>query len=82
MRLAAGLRRDFIQIGLDNALTRAGAIDVLGTPADLAAVDVDSYVVAGLTDHIVPWESAYRGTQLLGGSRASCCRPAGTSRRW
>jgi polyhydroxyalkanoate synthase len=67
VRLAAGLHRDFIHIGLDNALTRAAAIDVLGTPVDLAAVDVDSYVVAGLTDHIVPWESAYRGTQLLGG---------------
>jgi polyhydroxyalkanoate synthase subunit PhaC len=67
VRLAAGLHRDFIHVGLDNALTRAGAVDVLGTPVDLAAVDVDSYVVAGLTDHIVPWESAYRGTQLLGG---------------
>jgi polyhydroxyalkanoate synthase len=67
VRLAAGLHRDFIHVGLDNALTRAGAVKVLGTPVDLAAVDVDSYVVAGLTDHIVPWESAYRGTQLLGG---------------
>jgi polyhydroxyalkanoate synthase len=28
---------------------------------------VDSYVVAGLNDHIVPWQNAYRSTQLLGG---------------
>jgi polyhydroxyalkanoate synthase subunit PhaC len=67
VRLAAGLHRDFIHIGLDNALTRAGAIDVLGTPVDLGAVAVDTYVVAGLTDHIVPWQSVYRGAQLMGG---------------
>jgi polyhydroxyalkanoate synthase len=30
-------------------------------------VTVDSYIVAGLTDHIIPWENAYRSTQLLGG---------------
>ena len=34
---------------------------------DLGAVDIDSYIVAGLNDHIVPWENAYRATQLLGG---------------
>ena len=35
---------------------------------DLGEVDLDSYVVAGLTDHIIPWENAYRSTQLLGGA--------------
>jgi len=67
VRLAAGLHRDFIRIALDNTLTRAGALEVLGSPVDLRAVDVDSYVVAGLNDHIVPWENAYRSAQLLGG---------------
>ena len=54
-------------IGLDNSLVEPGALEVLGSPVDLGAVDVDSYVVAGLTDHIIPWENAYRSTQLLGG---------------
>jgi len=67
VRLAAGLHRDFIRIGLDNTLVEPGAVEVLGSPVDLGAVDVDSYVVAGLTDHIIPWENAYRSTQLLGG---------------
>ena len=67
VRLAAGLHRDFIQIGLENSLARPDALEVLGTPVDLGAVDVDSYVVAGPTDHIIPWENAYRSTQLLGG---------------
>jgi polyhydroxyalkanoate synthase subunit PhaC len=67
VRLAAGLHRDFIKLGLENALARPGALQVLGSPVDLRAVDVDSYVVAGSTDHIIPWENAYRSTQLLGG---------------
>ena len=69
VRLAAGLHRDFVRIGLENALTRPGEVDVLGTPIDLGAITLDSYTVAGLNDHIVPWENAYRSTLLLGGSR-------------
>jgi polyhydroxyalkanoate synthase len=68
VRLAAGLHRDFIHLSLDNAITRPGALTVLGSAVDLAAVDLDSYVLAGLSDHIVPWENAYRSTQLLGGT--------------
>ena len=33
------------------------------------AVDVDTYFVAGASDHIVPWESAYTGARLFGGNR-------------
>ena len=67
VRLAAGLHRDFVRLALDNSLARPDALTVLGSPVDLGAVDVDSYIVAGLKDHIVPWENAYRSTQLLGG---------------
>jgi polyhydroxyalkanoate synthase subunit PhaC len=66
VRLAAGLHRDFIRLALDNSLTQAGALSVLGTPVDLGVVEIDSYVVAGLSDHIVPWENAYRGARLFG----------------
>jgi polyhydroxyalkanoate synthase len=68
VRLAAGLHRDFIHLSLENSITRPGALEVLGSGVDLGAVDLDSYVVAGLTDHIIPWENAYRSTQLLGGA--------------
>jgi polyhydroxyalkanoate synthase subunit PhaC len=68
VRLSAGLHRDFVRLALDNSLTRPGGVTVLGDAVDLGAVDVDSYVVAGLSDHIVPWENAYRSTQLLGGN--------------
>ena len=69
VRLAAGLHRDFVRLALDNSLTRPGGLEVLGSPVDLQQVDLDSYVVAGINDHIVPWENAYRSTQLLGGEK-------------
>jgi polyhydroxyalkanoate synthase subunit PhaC len=69
VRLAAGLHRDFVRIALDNALTRPGEVEVLGTPVDLGAITLDSYAIAGLGDHIVPWDGAYRSVQLLGGAQ-------------
>jgi polyhydroxyalkanoate synthase len=68
VRLPAGLHRDFVRLALDNSLTRPDGVTVLGDAVDLGAVEVDSYIVAGLSDHIVPWENAYRSTQLLGGA--------------
>jgi polyhydroxyalkanoate synthase len=69
VRLAAGLHRDFIHVGLDNSFAHPGTLEVLGRPVDLGAVDIDTYFVAGASDHIVPWESAYKGAQLFGGER-------------
>jgi len=69
VRLAAGLHRDFINIGLDNAFAHPGALEVIGEPVDLGAVDVDTYFIAGANDHIVPWESAYKSALLFGGDR-------------
>ena len=34
---------------------------------DLARISVDSYVIAGIADHITPWQNCYRSTALLGG---------------
>jgi polyhydroxyalkanoate synthase subunit PhaC len=67
VRLAAGLHRDFIQIALDNPLVDSGGLDLLGTPIDLSRITVDSYVVAGIADHITPWENCQRTTRMLGG---------------
>ena len=66
-RLPAALHRDFIALALSKSVARADEATMLGSPVDLGKVDVDSYVVAGIADHIVPWQSAYRSTQLLGG---------------
>jgi polyhydroxyalkanoate synthase len=66
-RMTAGLHRDFLQLGAANALVSPGTATMLGSPVDLSAIDRDSYIVAGITDHICPWQSCYRTTQLLGG---------------
>jgi polyhydroxyalkanoate synthase len=69
VRLAAGLHRDFIHLGLENSFAHPGSLTVLGEPVDLGAVELDTYFVAGVSDHIVPWESAYKGARLFGGKR-------------
>jgi polyhydroxyalkanoate synthase len=69
VRMAAGLHRDFIHIGLENSFTQPGALEVLGTPVSMSDVDVDVYAIAGLSDHIVPWDNAYRSVQLFGGAQ-------------
>jgi polyhydroxyalkanoate synthase subunit PhaC len=69
VRMAAGLHRDFVILGLENPLVAPGAIEVLGTPIDLGAVDVDVYAVAGLRDHLVAWDAVHRSAQLLAGNR-------------
>jgi len=66
-RMTAGLHRDFVRAAVGNALASPGGLTVLGTEVDLAKVDLDSYVVAAVADHICPWQSCYRGGQLLGG---------------
>jgi len=66
-RMSARLHADFVDLALDNKLVTPGELTVLGTPADLSQITVDSYIVAGIADHITPWQNCYRSTQLLGG---------------
>ncbi|MGE3287328.1 MAG: PHA/PHB synthase family protein [Pseudonocardia sp.] len=66
-RMAARLHHDFLDLGLANALVTPGAASMLGEPVDLSAVTVDGYVVAGVADHISPWQNCYRSAQLFGG---------------
>ncbi|MFD6354818.1 PHA/PHB synthase family protein [Nocardia tengchongensis] len=65
-RMTAALHRDMVLLGLRNGLTEPNSVSLLGTPVDLSRVTVDSYVVAGLTDHISPWQACYRSARLLG----------------
>jgi polyhydroxyalkanoate synthase len=66
-RMPARLHADFVDLALDNRLVDPGRTTVLGVPVDLGAVDLDAYVVAGISDHITPWQSCYRTVGLLGG---------------
>jgi polyhydroxyalkanoate synthase subunit PhaC len=67
-RMPAGLHADFVDLAMDNQLATGGALTVLGVPIDLSRIDADTYIVAGIADHITPWQNCYRTTQLLGGT--------------
>jgi polyhydroxyalkanoate synthase len=64
--MPAGLHRDFVQLSLENSLVHPGKLKALGTPIDLSKITADSYLMAGMADHITPWQNCYRSTQLLG----------------
>ncbi|MBD9482842.1 class II poly(R)-hydroxyalkanoic acid synthase [Pseudomonas sp. PDM14] len=66
-RLPAALHGEFIEMFKTNPLTRAGALEVCGTPIDLKQVTCDFFCVAGTTDHITPWDSCYKSAHLFGG---------------
>jgi polyhydroxyalkanoate synthase len=65
-RMAAVLHRDMITMGLHNSLVTPGAVSMLGTPVDLNQLTTDAYVVAGVADHISPWQACYRSARTLG----------------
>src|SRR4029078_1755545 len=67
-RMTAGLHADFVDLAMENSLTRPGTLTVLGEPIDPGKITVDAYVAAGITDHITPWENCYQSAQLLGGT--------------
>jgi polyhydroxyalkanoate synthase len=68
-RLPAALHGDLLDFFKHNPLSHPGGLEVCGTPIDLQKVTVDSFSVAGINDHITPWDAVYRSTLLLGGER-------------
>lgn len=52
---------------LENKLREPGGTVQCGVPVDLSAITAPAFVYASREDHIVPWQTAYAGTQLLGG---------------
>jgi polyhydroxyalkanoate synthase len=68
-RLPAALHGEFLDLFLSNPFGNPGTVSVMGTPIDLRKIRCDSYIVAGLTDHITPWKGCYSTTHMLGGKR-------------
>jgi polyhydroxyalkanoate synthase len=65
-RLPARLHADFLDLIDANPFVNAGRLIARGTPLDMAQVDLDSYVIAGLSDHITPWQGCYNTARLYG----------------
>jgi polyhydroxyalkanoate synthase len=58
------LLREFF---LNNGLKDAGAIKVQGVGIDTRKICVPSYAVVGNSDHIVPWQGAFKIREMQGG---------------
>ena len=52
---------------VENNLIKPGKVTVMGEPVDLGRIEQDIYAVGAEKDHIVPWDAAWRITQLAGG---------------
>ncbi|MBI2978512.1 MAG: class I poly(R)-hydroxyalkanoic acid synthase [Rhodospirillales bacterium] len=52
---------------LENKLVEPGGITLAGVPLDLRKIDVPTYIISTSEDHIAPWKSTYKATQLYGG---------------
>jgi polyhydroxyalkanoate synthase len=52
---------------IKNLLGVPGGITLAGAPIDLSQVQVPSYFVSTVEDHIAPWQTTYRGAKYLGG---------------
>jgi polyhydroxyalkanoate synthase len=50
-----------------NDLCKPGAIELLGTKIDLSKIKVPTYMISTREDHIAPWQSTYRATQIYSG---------------
>jgi polyhydroxyalkanoate synthase len=51
---------------VENALAN-DAMEMLGEPLVVSNITTDTYIVAAAEDHIVPWQTSYRTTQLIKG---------------
>jgi polyhydroxyalkanoate synthase len=66
-RLPAEFHADLLRMFMDNPLKAPGKITALGTPIDMSRMQVPAYVVAGITDHITPWQACYQSRNILRG---------------
>ena len=66
-RMPAKMHSEYLRsCYLNNEFAR-GEFRVDGQRVDPGKVDIDTYVLSAVDDHIVPWVSGYKTTQLLGG---------------
>lgn len=66
-RLPARFHAQLMDIFTDHLLTTPGKMTVLGKPVDLGQVACDTYVLAGISDHITPWKGVFKTSRAFGG---------------
>jgi polyhydroxyalkanoate synthase subunit PhaC len=65
-RLPAGLHGDYLDLYFTNPFVNPGKLTLNGTAIDMSGIKTDSYVVAGMTDHITPWKGVHKTAQIMG----------------
>ena len=67
-RMPAAMHSFYLrQMYQENRLCQPGGITLAGTPIDLGRITIPTYFLSTREDHIAPWKSTYRGTQLMSG---------------
>ncbi|MBR0938781.1 alpha/beta fold hydrolase [Bradyrhizobium jicamae] len=65
-RLPAALHGDYLDLYFSNPFVNPGKLKLNDKTIDMSKVKADSYVVAGVTDHITPWKGVYKTAQIMG----------------
>ena len=65
-RLPAALHGDYLDLYFTNPFVKTGKLTLNGHTIDMSRIKADSYVVAGVTDHITPWKGVHKTAQIMG----------------
>ena len=65
-RLPGQYHCDLLDMMDKNPYVNPGALVVDGVPIDMRQVDINAYVIGGITDHITPWKGCYGTARLFG----------------
>jgi len=65
-RLPARLHGNYLDLYLTNPFVNPGKLTLNGKTVDMGKTKADSYVIAGVTDHITPWKGVHRTAQIMG----------------
>jgi len=75
--LPSQLAAELTQMSLENALVKPGGMTILGESITLSEVTIDTYQIAGMSDHISPWKGCYAGARALAGQNTFVLTPTG-----
>ena len=67
VNMPANLFTDFMDISQDDALV-LGKLQIHDVHIDLGAIEIDTFMLGALKDHVVSWQSVYRTRGHLGGA--------------
>ncbi len=57
---------DYLDLYFPNPFVNSRKLTLNEKTIDMSKVKADSYVVAGVTDHITPWKGVYKTAQIMG----------------